>query len=195
MSAQPGGRDALIKATLESLAAGGLGAVSVRDVAARAGVSQGLIRHHFGSFGGLLNEAYRSVTARVDATLDEAIAAALPDPQSRMDAFLTASFSPAIVDRDLLAAWLGFWGMVRTDPEAARVHAETYAAYRARIERLLDDLTRHRGRFVDARAGAIGMSALLDGLWLELCLDPSTFRPGEAVAVARAWVNGFTRGA
>jgi len=190
---EPGGRAALIAAALESLAAVGLGAVSVRDVAARAGVSQGLIRHHFGSFGGLLNAAYRSVTARVDTTLDDAIAAALPDPESRMDAFLAASFSPAIVDRDLLAAWLGFWGLVRTDPEAAEIHAETYAAYRARIERLLDDLARHRGRIVDPRAGAIGLSALLDGLWLELCLDPATFTAEDAVAVARAWVDGYTR--
>lgn len=191
--AEPGGRAALIAAALESLAAVGLGAVSVRDVAGRAGVSQGLIRHHFGSFAALLNEAYSSVTARVDSTLDDAIAAAGPDPQARMDAFLAASFSPAIVDRELLAAWLGFWGLVRTDPEAARIHAETYAAYRARIGGLLDGLARHRGRTIDASTGALGLTALLDGLWLELCLDPSTFRPDEAVAVARAWVDRFTR--
>lgn len=188
-----GGRAALIEAALESLAAVGLGAVSVRDVAARAGVSPGLVRHHFGSFGGLLNEAYRSVTARVDTTLDEAIAAAGDDPERRMDAFLAASFSPAIVDRDLLSAWLGFWGMVRTDSAAAEIHTASFAAYRARIEGLLGDLARARGRTVDARAGGLGLSAMLDGLWLEMCLDPSTFGPEEAVVVARAWVDGFTR--
>jgi AcrR family transcriptional regulator len=183
-------RAALVEAALQSLAERGLGAVSVRDVAARAGVSQGLIRHHFGSFSALLVEAYRQTTARVDALLTEAVEAAGPDPQARMQAFLAASFSDSIADRELLAAWLGFWGLVRSDPNAAAVHAETYAAYRARIEGLLGDLG-----VEDVRGGAIGLAAMLDGLWLELCLDPSTFDAAEAVRIAEAWVAGVTSGA
>lgn len=160
----------------------------MRDVAARAGVSPGLIRHHFGSFGALLAEAYRYMVAKVDAEIDAAVAAAGADPAARMAAFLQASFSPAILDRDLLSAWLGFWGLVRSDPAAAAVHAETFAAYRGRIEALLRDLAPD----ADARLGAVGLSALLDGLWLELCLDPSTFTPQEAVALAQHWAACYT---
>ena len=69
-------RRELIDAARASLAARGLGAASVRDVAARAGVSPGLIRHHFGSFDALLAEAYRHVVARIDLGIDAAIAAA-----------------------------------------------------------------------------------------------------------------------
>jgi AcrR family transcriptional regulator len=180
-------REALIEAALASLADRGLGAVSVRDVARRAGVSPGLVRHHFGGFGQLLVEAYRHVVARVDLAIDEALAAAGPEPQARLDAFLEASFSPAIVDGDLLSAWLGFWGLVRTDPAAARVHAETYRSYRGRIEALLGDLGVRQPRMA-----ALGLSALLDGLWLELCLDPATFTPQDAVKLARNWVACYT---
>jgi TetR/AcrR family transcriptional repressor of bet genes len=184
-------RTALVEAALESLAARGLGAVSVRDVAARAGVSPGLLRHHFGGFANLLAEAYRATVARVEANIDEAVAAAGDDPAKRMRAFLEASFQPTIVDRDLLSAWLGFWGLVRSDAAAAAVHAETFRAYRGRIEVLLSDLARSRDAAVDARLGAIGLSAMLDGMWLELCLDPSTFTPAEAVEIAAAWVDGW----
>ncbi|MCR5878617.1 TetR family transcriptional regulator C-terminal domain-containing protein [Phenylobacterium sp. J367] len=180
-------REALIEAALASLADRGLGAVSVRDVAKRAGVSPGLVRHHFGGFGQLLVEAYRSVVARIDMNMDEALLAAGPNPRARLEAFLEASFSPAIVDRDLLAAWLGFWGFVRTDPDAAKVHAETYQSYRTRIEGLLADLG-----VENPRPAALGLSALLDGLWLELCLDPTTFTPAEAVRLARHWVSCYT---
>jgi TetR/AcrR family transcriptional repressor of bet genes len=180
-------RQALIEATLASLAARGLGAVSVRDVAARAGVSPGLVRHHFGGFGQLLIEAYRHVVGHVDAHIDAALAAAGGDPGARMQAFLQASFAPAIVDRDLLSAWLGFWGLVRSDPAAAAVHAETYAAYRRRIEGLLAPLGA-----TDPRAAALGLSALLDGLWLELCLDPATFTSDDAVKLAADWVRCYT---
>ena len=87
----------------------------------------------------------------------------------------------------------GFWGLVRSDSEAAKVHAETYAAYRARIEALLADLADARGVAVDPRAGAIGLTALLDGLWLELCLDPATFSAEEAVGIVRRFVDGFLK--
>lgn len=186
-------RQALVEAALESLAARGLGAVSVRDVATRAGVSPGLLRHHFGGFANLLNEAYRQTFARIDAEFDAAMATAGPDPARRMAAFLEASFGPGIVDRDLLSAWLGFWGLVRSDAAAAAVHAEGYAAYRARIETLLAELASALGVAVDARRGAIGLSAMLDGMWLELCLDPTSFTPEEAVGIAAAWVEGWLR--
>jgi AcrR family transcriptional regulator len=185
------GRRSLVEATLESLAEKGLGAVSMRDVAARAGVSPGLVRHHFGGFSNLLNEAYRFATQRVEAALESAVSAAGPDPQARMDAFLIASFAPSIADRELLAAWLAFWGLVRSDAGAAGIHAETYTAYRVRIEGLLAALAGAHGTEVDARAGAIGLTAMLDGLWLELCLDPSTFSASEAAMIARSWVQRF----
>jgi AcrR family transcriptional regulator len=184
-------RAALIEAALASLAEKGVGAVTVRDVAARAGVSPGLLRHHFGSFANLLAEAYRHTVETVDQRLDAAITAAGSDPADRVNAFLQASFQPPIVDRDLMAAWLGFWGLVRSDPAAAAVHAEAYEAYRGRIETLLADLAAARGAEIDARLGAIGLSAMLDGLWLELCLDPRTFTPDEAVKTATAFVDGL----
>lgn len=184
-------RAELITATLESLAESGAGAVSVRDVARRAGVSPGLLRHHFGGFPNLLAEAYGQVAGRVDAALDAAVLAAGDDPARRMDAFLEASFSEAIVNRDLLSAWLGFWGLVRTDPAIAAKHRETYVAYRRRLEGLLDGLAQAHGRSLDPRLTAIGLSALLDGLWLELCLDPAAFTRAEAIGIARAWVEAL----
>ena len=41
------------------------------------------------------------------------------------------------------------------------------------------------------RLAAIGLTALLDGLWLEWCLDPGTFRPAEAIALCESWVDSL----
>jgi hypothetical protein len=46
---------------------------------------------------------------------------------------------------------------------------------------------------VDLRLAAIGLTALLDGLWLEWCLEPASFRPAEAVALCEAWVDNLVR--
>ena len=44
---------------------------------------------------------------------------------------------------------------------------------------------------LDLRLAAIGLTALLDGLWLEWCLEPGTFRPAEAIALCEAWVDNL----
>ncbi|WP_125098598.1 TetR/AcrR family transcriptional regulator [Leucobacter chromiireducens] len=51
------GRSALIRATVVVVAAGGLRALTYRAVAAEAGVSHGLVRHHFGTRDQLIAEA------------------------------------------------------------------------------------------------------------------------------------------
>lgn len=181
-------RAALIQATRESLAARGMGAVSVRDVAMRAGVSPGLLRHYFGGFGQLLAATYRDTAARVDVCLNAAIAGA-DGPEARLRAFLQASFSPEIVDRDLLSAWLGFWELVRHDEAVTAAHAETFGAYRARLEGLLGELAQEHGCPLDARRAAVGLAAMLDGLWLELCLDPNSLTPDEGAAIAWDWIE------
>jgi hypothetical protein len=54
---------------------------------------------------------------------------------------------------------------------------------------MLADLEREDGNLsLDLRLAAIGLTALLDGLWLEWCLDPQTFKPQEAVALCEGWV-------
>lgn len=51
------GRQALLRATVVVVAAGGLRALTYRAVAAEAGVSHGLVRHHFGTRDQLIAEA------------------------------------------------------------------------------------------------------------------------------------------
>ena len=58
------GRDALIDAALETLVDGGLKAVTYRAVALRAGVTHGLVRHHFQSLDVLVHAAVHRAAQR-----------------------------------------------------------------------------------------------------------------------------------
>ena len=104
------------------------------------------------------------------------------DPRDRLRACLQANFRAPILDPDLLATWIAFWSLVKSDPAIAAVHAQVYAATRAQLETLLlaavPEMPPAR-----ARLAAISLTALVDGLWLELCLDPSTFSAEEAQAM------------
>ena len=46
-----------------------------------------------------------------------------------------------------------------------------------------------------AELRAIGLSATLDGLWIEWCLNPETFSPANGLHICRCWVKGLRNGA
>ena len=178
-------RDALIAATARCLATHGAGGVSVRVVAAAAGVSAGLVTHYFSGIDDLIAATYRATSARIGALLDAAVAAAGPDPRARLAAYVGASFQPPVSDPELLATWAAFWSLAAAKPEIAAIHATQAAATRAQIETLIAACGSPR----NIRLAAIGLSALIDGLWLERSLDPGIFSAAEAAGLADRWVD------
>jgi len=180
--AEPDARRAsLVEACARVLAREGTAGTSVRAIALEAGVSPGLIGHYFDGVDALIAATYAHVEAQVDAALAAAVAAAGPDPRARLEAYVTASFRPPIADSELLSTWIAFWSLVRARPEIAALHDEQYGQFRVGLERLLAE----NGVPAPAlRRTAIALTALIDGLWLELCLSPQTFAGGEAPAIA-----------
>jgi TetR/AcrR family transcriptional regulator, transcriptional repressor of bet genes len=193
-------RAALIAATIESLKRYGHEGLSIRTISAQAGVSVGLINHHFPNKDELVAAAFSHFNRELVDALKTAAARA-DTPAARLRAFLEASFSPPNLDADVLTVWVVFWGIYRHSRPIQRVRRETYADYVRLIRGLLADLLgraaeggRGRGQGgVNLRLAAIGFTALLDGLWLEWCLEPGRFRPREAVALCEGWVEALCR--
>lgn len=179
-------RLSLIEATRRVLAERGVAGVSVRTICAEAGVSPGLLRHYFAGIDALIADTYAHVAEQATVALAAARDAAGPEPRARLLGFVTGSMRPPISDPELLATWLGFWELVKSDAEIARRHAELYAASRADVEALLLECGVPTGK---CRAGAIAITAIVDGLWLELSLAPETFGSEAACAIAEDWVN------
>jgi len=195
-------RAALIAATIECLKRYGHEGLSIRTISAQAGVSVGLINHHFPNKDELIAAAFRHFNRELVDGLKVAAGRAT-SPAARLRAFLEASFSLPNLDADVLAVWVVFWGLYRHSRPIQRAQRETYTDYVRLVRGLLADLlgkageggsTRTRGRGgVNLRLAAIGLTALLDGLWLEWCLQPGKFRPREAVALCEAWVECLSR--
>lgn len=183
-------RQSLIDATAKCLAERGVAGASVRAICAEAGVSAGLLTHYFSGIDALIVATYRDVGQWVGAAIDEAVAAAGDDPCDRLRAYVTASFRPPVLDGELLATWLAFWSLVKTDPQVAAVHREIYAGYRNGLEtQLRACLPQASAR--ELRLGAVAIAAMVDGLWLELCLDRRAFTAEEASDVAIRWVDAL----
>lgn len=175
-------RAELIDATARVLGRLGGPGVSVRAIAAEAGVSPGLIAHHFDGVDALIADTYAQVAARVGQALDAATEAAGTDPVARLEAYARASFDPPIADPALLATWIALWSLVGRSPAVAAAHDRSYRDYRETLEGLLAECGLHSD---ERRLAAISLTALVDGLWLELCLAPGNFTAAEAGAIAR----------
>lgn len=182
-------RKSLIEACARVLARAGAAGASVRAIAQEAGASPGLVNHYFGSVDALVAATYAYIDDRVTCALDRAVTEAGDDPRARLDAFVTASFAPPIADTALLATWIAFWSLVTARADIARQHDEQYAGYRARLEALLGQCGVPTN---EQRRAAIAVTALVDGLWLELCLSPGCFSPEEARGIARAFLDTLT---
>lgn len=66
----------LVQATLTCLKRDGFQGASIRKISAEAGVSVGLISHHYSGKDELVAEAYRTITAQVMSLLRETMAKA-----------------------------------------------------------------------------------------------------------------------
>ena len=127
--------------------------------------------------------------------MSHALLPELPSPTAhaalklaRLDAYVSASLLPPIADSELLSTWIAFWSLVRARPEIAGLHDEQYGRFRAGLEALL---SASGVPAENLRRIAIAVTALVDGLWLELCLSPRTFSPGEAAAIARGSLSAL----
>jgi TetR/AcrR family transcriptional regulator, transcriptional repressor of bet genes len=182
-------KEALIAACAHCLAAFGAQGTSVRAICVEAGVSPGLLRHYFDGIDALVAATYRATGARVAKALHEAVAAVPADnPRSRLLAFVTASFREPIADPELLATWIAFWSLSRTDPVIGQIHGEIYADNRRDMEQLIAACP---GAPDDPRLMAVALTALVDGLWLELSLGNAPFSVDEAEALAEKWLDSL----
>ena len=189
-------RRQLGEAALRCIVKHGNAGVSVRQIAAEAGVTQGLITHHFGEINELVAYAFDIMSTGLLQAILRAVEEAQPTPQARLDAFIDASFSPILFDRDVLGVWVVFWGLILHSPRMSASQQGEYSDYVATVESLIRDLAAAENFAVaDIRLTSVAFTALLDGLWLAWCLNPSAFKPEEGAHLCRNWVEGLRRGA
>jgi AcrR family transcriptional regulator len=157
----------LIEAGLACLARGGITAFTIDNICAEAGVSRGLVTHHFKSKDGLLVAIYAAIYDRSLAVFTPA-SGQLP----AIEDIIEAEFHPDRFTREHMTLWLALWGEIATTPALAAAHHSYYAKFRDGIAAALGRSADARDRNIDAPELAVLLIALIDGLWLEGCIAP-----------------------
>ena len=175
---EPIRKAALVKATIVEIGRAGSLDVTVSQIAKRAGMSPALAHHYFGSKEEMFLAAMRHIMTLYGAEVRGALAAA-EGPEGRIRAILRASFSPGNFRREAVGAWLNFWVLAQTVPEATRL----LKIYQGRLRsNLMAALRPIAGARAEGIAESLG--ALIDGLYLREVLKSGP--PDGAAAVALA---------
>jgi TetR/AcrR family transcriptional repressor of bet genes len=162
-------RAVLIEAALACIAEGGIAAFTVDRICVKAGVSRGLVTHHFGSMDALLAAAYSHIYATAFPTL--------PDDRLRILTLLDHLFSPAVFNRQTLNIWLTLWAEISNSPSLRAEHRHQYAAYHQMVAAAL---TAAAPQLTGADALARSLICLIDGLGLQHCIDPTSMPATQA---------------
>jgi TetR/AcrR family transcriptional repressor of bet genes len=180
---EPIRRLALVRATIDEIGAQGSLDVTVAQIARRAGMSSALAHHYFGGKEDIFLAAMRHVLTLYGAEVRGALAMA-DGPQARAEAVVRANFSPANFRSEVVAAWLNFWVLALTNPQAARLVGIYHARLRSNLVHALRPL-------LGARAGVVAerIGGLIDGLYLRQALRPGGDPVGQVLAVLRAEVE------
>lgn len=185
---EPIRKAALVKATIVEIGRAGSLDVTVSQIAKRAGMSSALAHHYFGSKEDMFLAAMRHVLSLYGAEVRGALAAAGVAPEARLQAILRASFSPGNFRREAVGAWLNFYALAQTVPEARRLLAVYQRRLRSNLLACLRPLVGGRAPTVAAALGA-----LIDGVYLREALKEGPPDSAAAVAVMMEFVTSELR--
>ena len=163
----------LLEATIDTVARRGFTDLTLADVADAAKLSRGIVNFYFHSKEELLAETLRYLTNEYEKSWRDAVANAGNDPVAKLRMLVEGDFAPQTAGRKHVSVWYAFWGEARWRPEYLRICQEVAAQYRNETRGLVEEIVRC-GKYaqVDADLVARGLNALIDGLWLDLLIDP-----------------------
>ena len=163
-------RQQLIEATIDSLAKRGYAETTMADVADGAGLSRGIVNFHFESKEKLLVATLQYMADEYSVHWRSALQKAGDDPARQLGALVAADFDRSICNRRKLAAWCAFWGEAKSRPTYQALCGARDEGYQNVFIDLCRRLKADGGYDFDAHSTALGLSAMLEGLWLRLMM-------------------------
>jgi AcrR family transcriptional regulator len=184
----------LIKATIRSIAKRGLSVTTMATVAKEAGLSQGIINLHFQSKERLLEETLQFVVDEYRAAWNGALENSGNSAVEKLSALVQIDFGKKVCQPNRLAVWFAFWGESRSRPTYRKICAARDREYRLSLGRYCEEIIRQGNYSSRADYVAFALSAITEGLWLNMLLNPHELSPDQAYEICMAYLHGVFPG-
>ncbi|MBN2205496.1 MAG: TetR family transcriptional regulator C-terminal domain-containing protein [Thermoleophilia bacterium] len=186
-------RDKLIEATIRCIATYGPAGATVERITDLAGLSRGLVRHHFGSKQRLLFEAFARLADEMRAAFASADPAEEPDPVGALRTAIANELEQTVASPQRARAWFGFWLAAMSDADLREANERLYTEERERFSELFRVAAQQQGLEIDHTEAGIGLVALVDGAWNELLMEGARFGLDNAYALCDHYIDMVLR--
>ncbi|WP_374382062.1 transcriptional regulator BetI [Dongia sp.] len=175
-------RQELAAAAYEILQEEGIAGTTLAKVAERAGMSKGIVLHYFKGKDALLETVMRHANSLLRDEVVRLMAEA-KSPRERVEAIVAGNFSPKFFKPEICNAWLSLCAEVPRNANFARIQRAIHARMRSNLMSALRQLLPPERR----EAAVIGITAMIDGLWLRFGLN----QDGLTLTAAMAQMNSI----
>jgi hypothetical protein len=118
-----------------------------------------------------------------------AIEASRQSPAAGLEAMLEADFHPSICTHEKVVVWFAFWSEAQSRPLYKSVVSELEERYHFQTRALFAALIEEGGYTdIDADSAALGVNAMVDGLWADYLIAPESFDREAAKRVCRRFM-------
>lgn len=179
-------REELTDAAARLIARAGIGAATMRDVAAEAGLSTGSLTHYFADKRELLLCTFQASLAR-----RRVVGGTRPTEPAQA---LRASLEGALpLDDDRRRHWMvtvAFCAQAAGDDELAVAQRDAYREFRDNVTRLVEKAELASG--AEAQSLAERLIATVDGIAVQALFDPETWTPHRQLDTLDAAMSRLT---
>lgn len=169
-------RQELRQVAYEVLQTEGMAGATIEKVAQRAGASKGIVHHYFKSKQQLFEHAMRHSNALLRDEVIRRMRLAR-SPEQRLWAIIDGNFSADFFTRPMCHAWLSLCAEVPREPQLARIQRVVHSRMRSNLLTALQSLVAREQR----ENVALGITSLIDGLWLQMGLRPHGLSAADAL--------------
>ncbi len=180
----------LIDATIISIAENGLSGTTMATITRQAGLSMGIANLHFESKDKLLAATLAHISSEYNNGQAHILASKeYKSLAEKLQALLEFHFSTNLVQKNKLAIWFAFWGEAKARPTYQRICSRSDVQAEGAIRKFFQEIIDHgKYKAADAELLAVGYTALLDGLWLDLLVAPRRTTRVRAKRVAAQYL-------
>lgn len=182
----------LMEATIDCIAARGFAELTLADVAKAAGLSVGIVNFYFRSKDVLLIETLRHLVNEYIQQTNENIRSAGTGAAAQVEAMIDSDFHRTIANRKRVTVWYAFWGETRWRPEFLKICQQLSDSFHEETRAVFARLVVEGGYSnIDADLVARGFDAMIDGLWLDMLINPKAVERDAAKQVVRTYLAGI----
>jgi AcrR family transcriptional regulator len=182
-------RRLMIETTLACLARHGAEGTSLRLVCREMGVAPSLVTHFFEGWRDLLVAAYDLLTERFMAQLVPILARDFPTARARMDAVIRCYLAPDGEAINTMGANIAFWQFSRSVVDLRAAFARFLEARQRVLRGTLAALADERGASIALDDMTACFILMMDGIWLEMSLNPEGIAEQRARQMCWAWID------